>query len=182
MGKGIESDKEGKYLSVKFSPNGKYIAASTDNGRVEIYDTEAPSNDISYPSDFSHKKLKYQIFNSKKMSPFTCLKWRNGKGFNTTNVIGTVNSMGQIEHWHVPSGKLLSSFIDSDPGLDPQLCSLDYTLGSEKFAVAGAEPIVTQKKYKIRLKSMIQKLKKEYSKWMGKEVWRRLDTATEFSA
>lgn len=44
--------------------------------------------------------------NMNKRSPFTMVKWR-GKGddfFKTNYVLGTANSDGQIQHWHMATG------------------------------------------------------------------------------
>lgn len=56
--------------------------------------------------DVRSGELKFVIYNKERDSPFTCVKWRQDGGSNiTSNVIATTNSEGEIQHWHVPTGK-----------------------------------------------------------------------------
>lgn len=86
--------------SACFSPEGKYIACAKTSGEVDIYSVAS-------------KEKRYVLRNPNKKSPFTMVKWRE-KGersddpsqtiFKTSNVLGTVNSDGQIQHWHMATG------------------------------------------------------------------------------
>jgi hypothetical protein len=60
----------------------------------------------------------------------------------THNVYATVNSEGDIQQWHMTSGKCLS-LIETPKTLDPQLYCLDYNQDASNFAVCGSEPCVS---------------------------------------
>jgi COMPASS component SWD3 len=86
-------DGDAMIHSACFSKDDKYIAASKNNGEIDIF-------------NLATKKRKYTIRNPKGKVPFTMVKWReHNESFLTNNVIGSVNSDGQIQHWHVATGK-----------------------------------------------------------------------------
>ena len=119
---------ETEVYSVRFSDNNKYIAAATNDGTIDIYNV-------------NNKALAYQIQGKNKV-PFSCVRWRQINDFNrTSNVLLTCNSEGEIQHWHMTTGKLMSTVKAPEPG-DPQLFNLDYNYDSSKFAVVGANGAV----------------------------------------
>ena len=75
--------------------------------------------------------------------PFTSLRWRPENAiFKTKNIFTTVNSEGEIQTWHLTSGKCLSTMKDDNKNIDKQLSCLDYRSDGTKIAVCGSEPIV----------------------------------------
>ena len=95
----ILGDGKGLYFATKFSPNNKYLACAHSLGRVDVFDTRS-------------KQLKFGIYNPTKDSPFTCVRWRDvGTTFQTMNVVATTNTEGEIQHWHVPTGKQTQKLI-----------------------------------------------------------------------
>lgn len=121
-------------LSASFSPSpseDKYIAASKGNGEVDIYSLDTC-------------KKKYTIRNPQRRVPFTMVKWRprpEGSGFCTNNVLGTVNTDGQIQHWHMATGKCIST-IPPEYEEESQLFGLDYSENARKLVVCGQYPVV----------------------------------------
>ena len=85
--------------------------------------------------------LRYVIQGKNKV-PFTCVRWRQTNDcFRTSYVVVTTNSDGDIQHWHMTTGKCMSTLKDTAPG-DPQLNNLDFNIDCSKFAVVGANPVV----------------------------------------
>jgi COMPASS component SWD3 len=85
--------------------------------------------------------LRYVVQGKNKV-PFTCVRWRQTNDcFRTSYVIVTTNSDGDIQHWHMTTGKCMSTIKDTAPG-DPQLNNLDFNMDCSKFAVVGANPVV----------------------------------------
>ena len=78
--------------------------------------------------------------------PFSCVRWRpENANFKTTNIFTTVNADGEIQTWHLTSGKCLSTMKDdSKTSTDKQLYCVDYSSDGSKIAVCGSEPIVQQ--------------------------------------
>ena len=65
---------------------------ATNDGCINIYNVEK-------------KTLAYSIANKNKV-PFSCVRWRQYNDNNkTNNVLLTCNSEGEIQHWHMTTGK-----------------------------------------------------------------------------
>ena len=65
-----------------------------------------------------------------------------------------MNAEGDIQHWHLNSGKLINTIREND-GLDPQLLCIDYNLDGSKFVVSGSDPTVFFINYKIVLVKIV---------------------------
>lgn len=73
--------------------------------------------------------------------PTTAIRFRpEGSRAKTKNVLLSVDADGNVQHWHLTSGKCLSTITDKE---NPLLC-VDYRPDGEVFAAAG-------KDYKVRL-------------------------------
>lgn len=81
---------------------------------------------------------------TKSNVPFTSLRWRPENAiFKTRNIFTTVNADGEIQTWHLTSGKCLSTMKDDNKNvIDKQLFCVDYKSDGTKIAVCGSEPIV----------------------------------------
>lgn len=128
----VFGDDSGEYNTVHsacFSPEDKYVACAKSNGEIIIYNVET-------------KTESFMIRNRERRIPFTMIKWR-GKtdSFNLNNVVGTVNSDGQIQHFHVATGKCISS-IQEEFGEESQLNAFDYSYNFAKQAVCGVHPSI----------------------------------------
>jgi COMPASS component SWD3 len=130
----IFGDGSSPMLSACFSLDDKYVAVAKENAEIDIYNVE-------------NKAKKYVISNPKgsneKKNPFTMVKWRpDNQLFKTHYVLGTVNSVGQIQHWHMATGKCISCIEEN---LDPEkneLNAFDYSNDGRKIAVCGVLPTV----------------------------------------
>ncbi|KAL4463228.1 hypothetical protein ABPG74_007229 [Tetrahymena malaccensis] len=121
-------DPNTKIFSVKFNYEDKYIACACENGTIRVFNTRNGALTTTFSS-------------SRPNIPFSYVRWRPpGHSFKTKNVFVTLNSEGEIQHFHLASGKLLST-IKHD-SFDPQLFCLDYNLDTTKFSVCGSEPII----------------------------------------
>jgi COMPASS component SWD3 len=76
--------------------------------------------------------------------PFSYVTWRpDSNSFNTHNIFTTVNSDGEIQTWHLLSGKCLNTMKDDSKNtIDKQLNCVDYNNDGTKLAVCGSEKTV----------------------------------------
>ena len=89
------------------------------------------------------KCLSYTLSNNDKKTPFSYIAWRpENENFKTRNILTTVNSEGEIQNWHLTSGKCLSTMKDETPYADTQLYCLDFNNDGTKLLTAGSEPIL----------------------------------------
>jgi len=119
-----------KVLSVHFEPEDKYLAAACESGHVQIY-------------NLSTGKLSYTIAstNTAQKQPFSCVRWRpKTPHAMTKNVLVTTNADGEIQHWHMTSGKCLNTI--KEPSADPQLYCINYNHDVTKFVAVGSEPTI----------------------------------------
>ncbi|KAJ8603912.1 hypothetical protein CTAYLR_009713 [Chrysophaeum taylorii] len=115
-------------FSIRFSPDGRYLAAACGDGAVRVFNA---SNGA-----LSHTMVTP---NSTAGLPATIARFRPvGAADRTKNVLLSGNANGAIQHWHVTSGKCLNSLFDGDN----QIYALDYVPSGDKFAAAGKEPVV----------------------------------------
>lgn len=73
-----------------------YIFLACDNGQVQIY-------------NYATQKLTYllQDKEKEKISPFSCVRWRPKSGsLQSKNILVTCNGDGEIQHWHMNTGKV----------------------------------------------------------------------------
>lgn len=137
----IVGEPDTKIYSVRFSDDDKYIAAATHSGEVQIYNLNSMRKSYTLqPED-------------KKGVSFSCVKWRpKNAARKTKNVLVTTNADGEIQFWHMNSGKFIGFFFRlcylppylgkllstiKEEGREPTLNSLDYNADGLKFAVVG---------------------------------------------
>jgi len=100
-------------LSIRFDEEDKYIAAgmsvflilcdfpACDNAQIQIFNVN--SGKLSYVLNSTNKEQKH---------PFTCVRWRPKSGnLLTKNVLVTTNADGEIQHWHMTSGKIGTKYM-----------------------------------------------------------------------
>lgn len=115
-------------FSIRFSPDGRYLAAACGDGTVRIFNA---TNGVLSQTLFTP--------NMSAGLPATIVRFRPvGDGDRTKNVLLSGNAHGAIQHWHVTSGKCLNSFIDEEN----QIYALDYIPSGDRFAAAGKDPKV----------------------------------------
>lgn len=128
----VLGDDAGEYNTIHsacFSPDDKYVACAKSNGEIKIYNVQKASE-------------AYSIRNKEKRTPYTMIKWRGKSDYSQmSNIVGTVNSDGQIQHFHVPTGKCLST-IQEKFGEDSQINAFDYSYNFKKQAVCGVHPSI----------------------------------------
>lgn len=65
--------------------------------------------------------------------PFTYISWRpESENFKIRNILTTTNTAGEIQNWHINSGKCLSTI-----NAGSELYSLNYNNDGTKLVVAG---------------------------------------------
>lgn len=86
--------------------------------------------------------MSYVIYSQRPEVPFTYVKWRpSAPQFKTRNIFVTTNVEGEVQHYHLLSGKCLGTMKD-ESSFDPQLYCTDYNMDASKLAVCGSEPVV----------------------------------------
>jgi COMPASS component SWD3 len=127
----IEGQAGVKTFSIKFSWDNKYIAAGLETGQIHVYSVR-------------NKELKYVIKPEKEKVPISYVRWRPENGnFKTRAIFVTSNADGEIQYWHLRSGKCLASFKDeSKESLDKQLFCIDYNEPGTKLVSCGSEPLI----------------------------------------
>jgi len=121
------SENPSEVFVVRYSPDGKLIAAGCNDGATRVYNA-------------SNGRLQYSLNVGRKDGmPTTSVRWRPMTAASKTkNVLLTVNSDGSCQHWHVTSGKCLHTIHDEDN----QLYCVDYRNDGAVFATAGKDKTV----------------------------------------
>lgn len=80
---------------------------------------------------------------SENKVPFSYVAWRpENENFKTKNIITTANADGEIQNWHLNSGKCLSTMKDDSTAIDKQLYGLDFSHDGTQLVACGSEPII----------------------------------------
>lgn len=119
---------------VRFSPDDQYLAASFANGAINIYNASTGKQEFV----LNHTEGKDGFDGP---LPTTQLRWRpHSAQSKTKSVLISVNaeSDGQIQHWHIKSGKCLHTITERGN----QLFCLDYFADGTQFATAGRDRLV----------------------------------------
>ncbi len=126
--------------SLSFSPDNKYLAASTDKGEMLFFCLKKKKHIVSIPA-------------LPKKVAFTCVKWRIPNDIRKArNVFTLSTSDGVIESYHLNTQKRLFSLKEEVEG-DPSINSIEYSPDSMELAVIGADP-------EVRLYDMVEMKKK----------------------
>lgn len=90
----LKGEPNTKIYSLRFSDDDKYLAAATSDGDVHIYNMNMMKRSYVLTPD------------SSKKTPFSCVRWRpKNTARKTKNVLVTTNTEGEIQHWHMNSGR-----------------------------------------------------------------------------
>lgn len=118
------SENSSEIFSVRFSPDGKFLAAGCGDGAIKIFNV-------------SNGKVAYNLEGGSSVAlPTTCIRFRPVTPSNRTkNVFLSANAAGSVQHWHMTSGKCLHSFSDEDN----QVYALDYNDEGSQFVTAGKD-------------------------------------------
>jgi COMPASS component SWD3 len=116
--------------NVRFSDDSQYLAACHENNELEIFNLKSG-------------KPVYNLIGKDPKIPFSCVRWRPTYEFvKSRYVLVTLNSDGDIQHWHMPTGKLLRSVSIKKKGHDPSLNNMDLVKDTNHLAVVGADSSV----------------------------------------
>jgi COMPASS component SWD3 len=136
------SDNPSEVFAVRFSPDGKLLAAGCGDGTVRVYNA-------------SNGRLAYELKNGKgkEAMPVTGIRFRPLGASKTKNVLLAVNADGSVNHWHVTSGKCLHTIKDEQN----QLYCVDYRPDGAVFATAGKD--YTVRVYDEATKTLMSEMK-----------------------
>eukprot|EP00916_Digyalum_oweni_P018905 GHVL01031539.1.p1 GENE.GHVL01031539.1~~GHVL01031539.1.p1 ORF type:complete len:342 (-),score=41.73 GHVL01031539.1:1480-2505(-) len=120
----ITSDNESEVFCVRFSPDDNLLAAACGDGSIKVYNTASG-------------KTAYQLKARVDQGPTTQVRWRPDTNASsvTKNVIVSVYATGEIQHWHINSGKLLHETKQEDN----QIFCFDFFKDGSKFVTAGKD-------------------------------------------
>mmetsp|Transcript_9954 Transcript_9954/g.15014 ORF Transcript_9954/g.15014 Transcript_9954/m.15014 type:complete len:351 (+) Transcript_9954:63-1115(+) len=121
------SDNTSEVFCVRFSPDGKFLAAGCGDGGIRVFNV-------------SNGKIAYNLEGGSNVAlPTTAIRFRPiTPSTRTKNVFLAANAAGAVQHWHMTSGKCLHSFEDEQN----QVYALDYNDEGTKFVTAGKDTAV----------------------------------------
>ena len=117
------SDNKSEVFSVRFSPDGQFVAAGCGDGAIRVFNAHTGA-------------LAYNLQGGSNVAlPTTAIRFRPSSEANKTkNVLIAANAAGAVQHWHMTSGKCLHS-MEEDHG--NQVYALDYNREGTQFVTAG---------------------------------------------
>ena len=121
------SDNNSEIFCLKFSPDGKFLAAGCGDGAIRVFNA-------------TNGSLAYNLQGGSSIAlPTTAIKFRPVTATTRTkNVFVSANASGTVQHWHMTSGKCLHSIEDTEN----QVYALDYNEEGSNFATAGKDKAV----------------------------------------
>lgn len=121
------SDNTSEVFCVRFSPDGKFLAAGCGDGAIRVFNV-------------STGKLSYNLQSGSNTAlPTTAIRFRPVTATTRTkNVFLAANAVGAVQHWHMTSGKCLHSMDDETN----QVYALDYNVDGSKFVTAGKDTVL----------------------------------------
>lgn len=121
------SDCGSEVFCVRFSPDGRLLAAGGADGAVRLFSARDGSTAYTLQGG------------SGAALPTTSIRFRPpGPAVATKNVLIASNAAGTVQHWHVTSGKCLHTIDDPSN----QVYALDYAADGSKFVTAGGDKCV----------------------------------------
>lgn len=126
---------------LRFSLDGKYLAAGCGDGSVKVFNSYTGS-------------LTYDLQHGSNIAlPTTSIRFRPISDVSTTkNILISSNACGSVNHWHMTSSKCLNSINDTN---NP-VYALDFNETGSQFATAGKDRYI--RIYDETTKSLIQSL------------------------
>jgi WD40 repeat protein len=121
-------DGKREIFSIRFDPHDKHIAAACGDNTIRIYHIGSQKETYVLPNPTS------------ETGQITSIRWRphEAKGVSK-NVLLSVNSAGQVQHWLSTSCKLLHTIEEST-----MLSCADFTTDGSMFATGGDDKIVIE--------------------------------------
>ena len=121
------SDLTSEVFTIRFSPDGKFLACGCGDGAIRVFNTQNGS-------------LAYSLQGGSNVAlPCTALRFRPvTPTTRTKNVFLAANAAGSVQHWHMTSGKCLHSMEDEEN----QVYALDYNDEGTCFVTSGKDKAV----------------------------------------
>jgi COMPASS component SWD3 len=137
------SNNTSEVFSVRFTPDGQFVAAGCGDGAIRIFNSFTGA-------------LAYNLQGGSNVAlPTTVVRFRPSSETNKTkNVLIAANATGAVQHWHMTSGKCLHSMEEEDGN---QVYAMDYNLDGSQFVTAGKDTAI--RVYDEATKSIVAKMK-----------------------
>jgi len=121
------SENTSEVFAVKYSPDGKYLAACCGDGAIRVFNS-------------STGRLAYNLQSGSTVAlPATCVRFRpDVPTVKAKNVFVSCDALGNVVHWHMTSGKRLHTFKEENN----QVFALDFKKDATQFATAGKDTAV----------------------------------------
>lgn len=121
------SDNTSEVFCIRFSPDGKFLAAGCGDGAIRVFSAQNGS-------------LAYNLQGGSNVAlPTTAIRFRPvTPTTRTKNVFIASNAAGAVQHWHMTSGKCLHSAEDEGN----QVYALAYNSEGTQFVTAGKDTIL----------------------------------------
>jgi COMPASS component SWD3 len=121
------SHNSSEVFSVRFDPEGKYIAAGGGDGAIRVFNSLTGG-------------LAYNLQGGSNVTlPTTSVRFRPSTIAGTKNILLAANASGTLQHWHMSSGKCLHSMAEEDKN---QVYALDYTHDGTQFVTGGKDKVL----------------------------------------
>jgi len=136
------TDNTSEVFSVRFSPDGRFVAAGCGDGAIRIFNSHTGA-------------LAYNLQGGSSVAlPCTAVRFRpTTEEGRTKNVLLAANAAGAVQHWHMTSGKCLHSTQEEDGN---QVYALDYNFEGSQYLTAGKDKCV--RLYDEATKTLITKM------------------------
>jgi WD40 repeat protein len=129
----IIPDVSSEVFSLRFNPEGNMIAAACTDSVIRVYHSASG-------------RLVYSLSTAGTIAappgpafPTTSIAFRPlNPAVKTKNILLSGNASGQVQHWHVTSGKCVHTITEADN----EVYSVDYSRDGLLFATAGKDQTV----------------------------------------
>jgi len=121
------SENTSEVFCVRFSPDGKYVAAGCGDGAIRVFNA-------------SNGQFAYNLQGGSNVAlPCTAIRFRPvSVTTRTKNVFIAANAAGCVQHWHMTSSKCLHNLEDPEN----QIYAVDYNEEGSKFVTCGKDTAV----------------------------------------